>query len=201
MDEPTTHLDMASIDALIGAMEAFTGTLIFISHDVHFIRKLATSVLHISAGKLTPYAGDYQYYLDKSFQTSDRAALVSGTNLTDARAGTAVPVVNAEPVKLFKTREEKKAENQRREAALTAKRELKKSIAAMETQIAALEKKQAELALDLEHPSTYDKPAKAMQLNRELLGVQESITRTSAAWEKALEELAVMESAPRGMES
>ncbi|MES2707886.1 MAG: ABC-F family ATP-binding cassette domain-containing protein [Verrucomicrobiota bacterium] len=200
MDEPTTHLDMASIDALIGAMEAFTGTLIFISHDVHFIRKLATSVLHISAGKLTPYAGDYQYYLDKSQQTSDRAALVSGVGLTDARAGSPVAVVNAEPVKIFKTREEKKAENQRREAALTAKRELKKSISNMEAQIAALEKKQAELALDLEHPSTYDKPAKAMQLNRELLGVQDSITRTSAAWEKALEELAVMEAAPRGSE-
>jgi ATP-binding cassette subfamily F protein 3 len=197
MDEPTTHLDMASIDALIGAMEAFTGTLIFISHDVHFIRKLATSVLHISAGKLTPYAGDYQYYLDKSNQTSDRQALVSGSGLTDSRAGTAVPVVNAEPVKLFKTREEKKAENQRREAALAAKRELKKSISDMETQIANLEKKQAELALELEHPSTYDNPAKAMKLNRELLGVQDSITRTTAAWEKALEQLGVMEAAPR----
>lgn len=41
MDEPTTHLDMPSIDALIGALEGYQGTLIFISHDVYFIRKLA----------------------------------------------------------------------------------------------------------------------------------------------------------------
>src|SRR5678809_1713176 len=75
MDEPTTHLDIGSIDALIGALKQYEGTLIFISHDVHFIRALATNVLHISAGRLTPYAGDYQYYLDKSRATSERAAL------------------------------------------------------------------------------------------------------------------------------
>jgi len=55
MDEPTTHLDMASIDALIAALEQYQGTLIFISHDVYFIRKLARHVLHVDAGKLTFY--------------------------------------------------------------------------------------------------------------------------------------------------
>src|SRR5213082_537981 len=50
MDEPTTHLDIGSIDALIGALKQYHGTLIFISHDVHFIRAIATSVLHITAG-------------------------------------------------------------------------------------------------------------------------------------------------------
>ena len=49
MDEPTTHLDVGSIDALIGALKQYHGTLIFISHDVHFIRAIATSVLHITA--------------------------------------------------------------------------------------------------------------------------------------------------------
>src|SRR5439155_24682797 len=68
MDEPTTHLDMPSIDALIHALEQFSGTLIFISHDVYFIRQLARHVLHIDAGKLTHYHGDYQYYLEKSAQ-------------------------------------------------------------------------------------------------------------------------------------
>src|SRR6202043_1070539 len=48
MDEPTTHLDVGSIDALIGALKQYHGTLIFISHDVHFIRAIATSVLHIN---------------------------------------------------------------------------------------------------------------------------------------------------------
>src|SRR5438093_6167799 len=64
MDEPTTHLDVGSIDALIGALKQYHGTLIFISHDVHFIRAIATSVLHITGssdragGRLTFYPGD-----------------------------------------------------------------------------------------------------------------------------------------------
>src|SRR5437763_1192280 len=49
MDEPTTHLDVGSIDALVGALKQYHGTLIFISHDVHFIRAIASSVLHIAA--------------------------------------------------------------------------------------------------------------------------------------------------------
>ena len=100
MDEPTTHLDVGSIDALIGALQQFEGTLIFISHDVHFIRAMAKTVLHISAGQLTPYAGDYQYYLDKSKATSARAALTAGEKLHNAQpaevliAGTTKPLLD-----------------------------------------------------------------------------------------------------------
>ena len=54
MDEPTTHLDMPSIDALVKALKEYTGTLVFISHDVYFIRALANKVLHVNAGVLTP---------------------------------------------------------------------------------------------------------------------------------------------------
>src|SRR5437763_9384272 len=79
MDEPTTHLDVGSIDALVGALSQYEGTLIFISHDVYFIRAIAKTVLHINAGKLTPYAGDYDYYLDKSRATSPRPGVVPGS--------------------------------------------------------------------------------------------------------------------------
>src|SRR2546421_9804906 len=85
MDEPTTHLDVGSIDALIGALKQYHGTLIFISHDVHFIRAIATSVLHVAAGanrtgsKLTFYPGDYDYYLEKSRATSARTALTASS--------------------------------------------------------------------------------------------------------------------------
>src|ERR1700676_4219379 len=50
MDEPTTHLDMNSIDALLYALDQFEGTLIFISHDVYFIRALSNHVVHVNAG-------------------------------------------------------------------------------------------------------------------------------------------------------
>src|SRR5205809_3779668 len=89
MDEPTTHLDMSSIDALAYALDQFEGTLIFISHDVYFIRALANRVVHVDAGQLTPYSGDYQYYLDKSQARSERAALTAGSGGRTAGPGRA----------------------------------------------------------------------------------------------------------------
>lgn len=80
MDEPTTHLDMGSIDAVVGALKEFSGTLVFISHDVYLIRALATKVIHVNAGRLTPYLGDYDYYLEKTRATSARTALTAGLN-------------------------------------------------------------------------------------------------------------------------
>jgi ATP-binding cassette subfamily F protein 3 len=79
MDEPTTHLDIWAIEGLILALQRFEGTLVFISHDVHFIRSLATKVLHITTGQVTPYSGGYDYYLEKTgAEENARAAVVAG---------------------------------------------------------------------------------------------------------------------------
>ena len=74
MDEPTTHLDLLTIESLILALERYEGTLLFISHDVYFIRRLATKILHVKHGRLTLYAGDYDYFLEKTHsEENDRA--------------------------------------------------------------------------------------------------------------------------------
>jgi ATP-binding cassette, subfamily F, member 3 len=79
MDEPTTHLDIHTVESLTLALERYEGTLVFISHDVHFIRQLATKVLHVNAGKITAYVGDYDYFLEKTGALGDaRAALTAG---------------------------------------------------------------------------------------------------------------------------
>src|SRR4029077_13747888 len=78
MDEPTTHLDIHTVESLILALERYEGTLVFISHDVHFIRQLATKVLHVSNGKVMPYSGGYDYFLEKTGIAGDeRAALTA----------------------------------------------------------------------------------------------------------------------------
>jgi ATP-binding cassette, subfamily F, member 3 len=78
MDEPTTHLDIQTVESLTLALERYEGTLVFISHDVHFIRQLATKVLHVNAGRITSYVGDYDYYLEKIGALDDeRAALTA----------------------------------------------------------------------------------------------------------------------------
>ena len=78
MDEPTTHLDILTVESLILALEKYEGTLVFISHDVHFIKKLATKVLHVNAGAVTSYPGGYDYFLEKTGGfANERAALTA----------------------------------------------------------------------------------------------------------------------------
>src|SRR6185369_14598661 len=78
MDEPTTHLDIHTVESLTLALGSYGGTLIFISHDVHFIRQLATKVLHVNEGQVVPYVGGYDYFLEKTGTADDaRAALTA----------------------------------------------------------------------------------------------------------------------------
>src|SRR5438105_5010020 len=147
MDEPTTHLDVGSIDALIGALKQYHGTLIFISHDVHFIRAIATSVLQITAGpartpertgsKLTFYPGDYDYYLEKSKATSARTALTAGSPSNNGEPITENPARRA--VGLRKQKHQKRAEAESRNAIAKAKREKEKHVHELEVKIANLE--------------------------------------------------------------
>ena len=74
MDEPTTHLDMASVDALIAALKEFEGTLCMISHDVYFLNALADSVVHVEQGKTTLYPGNYDYFRYRQEQLAREAA-------------------------------------------------------------------------------------------------------------------------------
>jgi len=192
MDEPTTHLDIPSIDALITALQQYAGTFIFISHDVYFIRQVAQQVLHINAGKLTPYAGDYDYYLEKSKSTDARAATVSA-GFTDAR-----PKQNASPAAAPqrtgpKTKEQKRAEAEARAARTGPVRAARARVTTLEAEISKLEKQQAELAAALEAPETYTEPGKAHHLNRELSATVSRLQKATEEWEKAASDLAELE--------
>ena len=182
MDEPTTHLDMASIDALVHALEHYEGTLIFISHDVYFIRKLARHVLHVNAGKLTPYHGDYQYYLDKSAATSAQAALTAGASEASTPAG-------AVESQRTNRREQKRIEAEARQTRSRERQTLQHTVRELEKEIARLEQLQKNFTAELENPETYQKPGRAMAVNRELSAVVEDLSRVVADWEQASEHL------------
>jgi ATP-binding cassette subfamily F protein 3 len=63
LDEPTNHLDMRAKDVLLEALAAFSGTVIFVSHDRYFIDRLATRVLEVEGGNVTSHEGNYEDYL------------------------------------------------------------------------------------------------------------------------------------------
>lgn len=78
LDEPSNHLDLESIEALVEALETYQGTLIFVSHDRWFVEKLATRVIEIRADGLNDFAGTYQEYLERQGDDhldADHAAL------------------------------------------------------------------------------------------------------------------------------
>ena len=187
MDEPTTHLDIQSIDALVMALKNYEGTLIFISHDVHFIKALAKNVLHVHSGRLTPYAGDYDYYLDKSKLSDARAAITAG--FTDARPdalkGKAEPK-KAEPVKSGVIKSKPGANEIRK---------FREHVGVLEKKVVELETKQSEITAALEAPETYSDKAKFHRLNLDLSATVDQITAATAEWEKAAQQLSEMEQA------
>jgi ATP-binding cassette subfamily F protein 3 len=186
MDEPTTHLDVGSIDALIGALQQYHGTLIFISHDVHFIRKIATSVLHITAGRLTPYPGDYDYYLEKSRAGSARVALTAGDKLTNAQPEVASNNGSGKGGPgLKEQRERRRQEADARKEVAKGEREKARRVAELEMKIATLEGQQKELTAALEDPAAYEAGGRAVAINRDLSAVCDDLERLNAEWEKA----------------
>ena len=185
MDEPTTHLDLASVDALIVALKQYEGTLVFISHDVHFIRALATHVVRVEAGTLRHFGGGYQYYLDKTAQSA-RAALTSSSFAKEASKA-AVPQVDR--------KEQKRLEAEQRQASSRKKQETQKRITTLEKEIAGLEAQERELAAELEKSETYHSGGRATQVNRELLHVSDRLPEVTAQWEAASLELERFETA------
>ena len=63
MDEPTNHLDMESIESLNTALEKYTGTLIFVSHDREFVSSLATRIIDMKPSGIVDFHGNYEDYL------------------------------------------------------------------------------------------------------------------------------------------
>ncbi len=187
LDEPTTHLDMPSINALITALTSYEGTLIFVSHDVHFIRALTRTVLHIHAGKLTPYAGDYDYYLEKSGASCDRRALIAplGNHRPLAPSKTE-PTPPKQGLKEIK--EQRRSEAAARKAAAAARRQAESRHRKLEEHILTLEARQQELTAILE---TAPNDSSSFPLHRELVELTEDLEKANDEWEKMVTALSV----------
>jgi ATP-binding cassette subfamily F protein 3 len=196
MDEPTTHLDIPSIDALVAALQQYEGTLVFISHDVYFIRAIAKKVIHVQEGRITTYAGDYDYYLEKSKAADERSALTIGftdgrpRREQDADSGASQP---AERRIGPKSKEQKRAEAAARSARSAPLRAARARLSALETEISELEKRQSQITAELEAPETYSSPGKAQALNRELSSVVDRLQTATETWEAVGQEVEQLE--------
>jgi ATP-binding cassette subfamily F protein 3 len=124
LDEPTTHLDMASVDVLVKALKNFEGTICVISHDVYFLRELADQVIHVKDGKVTWYPGNYDYFLHKKAQEEgEEGDLFRSEESVEAAHHkpkvveyTPPPAAEAQKPSGFKTKEQKRLEAEQRQA-------------------------------------------------------------------------------------
>ena len=186
MDEPTTHLDMGSIDALIDALKQFEGTLVFISHDVFFIRALANKVVHVAGGVLTPYLGDYEFYLHKTKAESARAALTA--------AGT---TAKQDKPKAKDERGPAKAEPARAVTKSDVQKQIKKlqqNVQKLEQQVEAAEAKKQALARQLEDPAIWRDGPRADGLQKEFQAASAQLAKLTADWEAEATKLQQLES-------
>ena len=181
LDEPTTHLDIASIDTLIEAISQYSGTLVFISHDVHFIRKIANNVIHVEAGNLRHFPGPYQYYLDKTDQNSSRSTEASFHKSESPKSSPSKKKEDS------KTRKRREAEA--RQALSKKRKDKQESINKLESKITKLETRQAEINTLLEKPETYASGGQASVLNRELMELNEDLEQLNNEWSKVVDEL------------
>ena len=85
LDEPTNHLDIASKEILEDAINSYTGTVLYVSHDRYFINRTASRILDLSAQSITNYLGNYDYYLEKKIPAKDNLT-ASSNEVTESES-------------------------------------------------------------------------------------------------------------------
>ncbi len=149
LDEPTTHLDLTSVEALVEALKSFEGTICTISHDVYFLNAVADHVVHVVQGKITVYPGNFEYFQHRQAQLA-------------AEAG---PAAEAAP----------KPTNSEADNLYEAGKEARRKAKALEKAKAELERLHAEmekLAHDMSDPKLYEDFDRVTKVGEDMERVQ-----------------------------
>ena len=99
LDEPTNHLDLRAKDVLLEALQKFTGTVVFVSHDRYFIDKLATRIFEVADGKVEIFPGNYEDYLWRKEGGAEKLAEETRREIASSAAPAVVETAKSEPKK------------------------------------------------------------------------------------------------------
>ena len=176
LDEPTTHLDLDGRRLLQDALKKYTGTILLVSHDIDFVREVATSVLEITRDGLQRYPGGYDYYCEKKEQASlgQKVREVAG------------PAVEKPAEQKLTSKELRKQRAEERAKFAPRMKELKKRVELAEKKIDELQQALDTASAELFNPTPTTNFA---EVNRQVRTLQFEIDRYTADWEEAATEL------------
>ncbi|WP_066548274.1 ABC-F family ATP-binding cassette domain-containing protein [Clostridium sp. AT4] len=192
LDEPTNHLDITSKEILESALNRYTGTVLYVSHDRYFINRTATRILDLTGQSFVNYIGNYDYYLEKKEDVE--AAFFAGRGSETpksalgrpADAGTGASSGTAASSSASDTGAKLDWKAQKEEQARIRKRqnELKKT----EDAIHQLETRDSEINELLALEEVYTDVSRLMELNKEKDSISEKLEKLYELWEALAEE-------------
>ncbi|MBS6646090.1 MAG: ABC-F family ATP-binding cassette domain-containing protein [Clostridiaceae bacterium] len=172
LDEPTNHLDITSKEILENALNHYTGTVLYVSHDRYFVNKTATRILELSQETFINYIGNYDYYLEKKDLLNSLHASDTGVS------GSAAASVGESGVKQdWKAQKEEQARIRKRQ------NDLKK----VEDQIHSLETRDGEIDGLLTKEEIYSDVSKLLELNNEKESIHAKLEELYEMWEELAE--------------
>ena len=167
LDEPTNHLDIASKEILEEALNSYTGTVLYVSHDRYFINQTATRILDLTNQAIVNYIGDYDYYLEKREELTEKYAPTA--------AQAEAEVKQASDNKLsWQQQKEEQARQRKRE------NELKK----VEARIEELETRDKEIDETMVLPEICTNVAECARLSKEKTAITEELEGLYEKWEE-----------------
>jgi ATP-binding cassette subfamily F protein 3 len=175
LDEPTTHLDVDAVEALVRALNQYEGTVVFISHDIYFVQSVANCVFEVKNGQIRKFSGNFDYYLEKK----DDAEVV----IRKQR-----PVLDPHKIKVEEERQKKKEEERR---AKEEERKRKAHNSAIRVEIQKLEKDKEKLQIEsyaksraLSNPKIFRDETTAKDYGRRLKEIERLILEIDAGSKK-----------------
>jgi len=174
MDEPTNHLDIASREILSDALDAYKGTLCFITHDRTLIRETANKIIQVRDGQVTIFAGSYDDYLWQDRSPDGQAEMTQ----TQSHIGQL-----RQPSTAVKKRQRKTLEGRLRNEYYRAISPVREHITEIEQQMAANTGRIEEIEAIMADPSHYKDSRNVVAVNREYMTLREKVARLTAEWE------------------